>query len=146
MGFRRCIAIALVVLLGTFAGTVYAEPIQIDFSSYTDDEVVDFLEQVQEVIAERGIVKSAVLEKGVYIGGQDIPVGRYILTKEADTEESGLVWLKAADDPDNVYPSKLYEFVAKEEESSFYITLEEGDTLSLPFRVTLTISAGVVFH
>lgn len=118
----------------------------IDLSTYSDEEVVSVFELVQNEMIERKIEKSAVLEKGKYIGGKEIPVGSYILTKSADAGDSGIVWLRAASDPEDDYPSKLYEFVSGKDEASFFISVEEGDTLSLPFRVTLTISAGVKFQ
>lgn len=117
----------------------------IDLSGYTDEEIAVLLDQVQEEVVDRGIEKSAVLAAGKYEGGKDIPAGSYVMKKEANTADFGIVSLRAADDPEDKFPSKLYEFVDEEDEAEFYITMDEGDILTLPFQVTLTISAGVVF-
>ena len=43
------------------------------------------------------------------------------------------------------YPSKLYEHKHGDDVYSVFVTIEEGDTLIIPFPYTLTISAGVMF-
>ena len=49
-------------------------------------------------------------------------------------------------DAENDWPSKLYEFRRAQDGYSVYVTIEEGDTLIVPYPYTLTISAGVMFE
>lgn len=49
-------------------------------------------------------------------------------------------------DPEDEYPSKLYEFNFASEGYTVYITVEEGDELVVPYPYTLTVSAGVKFE
>ena len=83
--------------------------------------------------------KSAEVSAGQYTGGQDIPVGTYILTRLDEKADSGIVWLSAPeDDLEEEYPSLLYEYVGKGDDISFFISLQEGGILSLPFECKLT--------
>lgn len=118
----------------------------IDMSQFTDDEIVALLEQVQGEIIGRGIEKTATIDAGQYTGGKDIPVGSYVLMCKTDSDHHGIVWLSAADDNlDDDYPSKLYEHVGFDTEETFYIDVEEGGILNVPFTAQLRISGGVMF-
>lgn len=116
-------------------------------SQYTDEEILDLLKQVQAEIAVRGFEKTATLPSGRYVGGKDIPAGSYILTCKTDANQHGIVWLSAAkDNLEDDYPSKLYEHISFDREETFYIDVEEGGILNVPFMVQLTISGGILFR
>ena len=95
-------------------------------------------EETSEMPAsEKG--KTASVPAGQYIGGRDIPVGQYVLTRSEGKSGSGIVSLSSPEDNlDEEYPSLIYEFVSKEEEMSFFISLQEGGVLKLPFECILT--------
>lgn len=96
-------------------------------------------EEEPEKMAEPETGKSATVPAGKYVGGRDIPVGQYICTRSEGKTGSGIVWLSAPDDNlEEEYPSLIYEFVSKEDEASFFISLQEGGTLCLPFECKLT--------
>lgn len=116
-----------------------------DFSSYSDADLLELLADVQSEVAARKIEKTAHLTAGTYIGGRDIPVGSYTLATDGVEGEYGIVSLRSVNDPEDDYPSKLYEFKNGEDVYSVFIMVEEGDTLILPFPYTLTISSGVMF-
>ena len=107
--------------------------------------MLTLLAEVQAEIAARKIEKTANLTAGTYIGGRDIPVGNYILTAAGSEDEHGIVSLRSVNDPLDDYPSKLYEHKHGDDVYSVFVTIEEGDTLIIPFPYTLTISAGVMF-
>ena len=136
--------ILLACLLTISATTAFAEGI-LDLSGYTDSELVDLLAEVQGEIADRKIEKTALLTAGTYIGGRDIPVGTYILATAGTEEEYGIVSLRSVNDPADDFPSKLYKHKHGDDVYSVFVTIEEGDTLILPFPYTLTISGGVMF-
>ena len=121
MNIRKyVISVMLAVLV--MGGCVFADENGrsggVDLSQYSDEEVVNLLNQVQTELVNRQIEKTATLEKGTYTVGKDIPAGEYVLFKGADSGDGGIVWLRAADDPEDDWPSKLYEYVGREEEST----------------------------
>lgn len=144
---KKLLAFALVMcmLAGCTASAVAESGIATDLSALNDSELLALLTAVQSEIATRKIEKTACLTAGTYIGGRDIPVGTYILTAAGTEDEHGIVSLRAASDPVDDYPSKLYEHKFGDAVYSVFITIEEGDTLILPFAYTLTISGGVMF-
>ena len=82
--------------------------------------------------------KTAHLEAGKYVGGDDIPAGKYILICKTGKKDSGIVWLaKDTDNLDKEYPSVLYEFVSKNEDRRFYLSIGEGYILNCPFACDL---------
>ena len=141
---RIVVCILAVGFLITTSSITLAE--SIDMSQYTDNEIITLLEQVQGEIASRGIEKTATIEAGQYVGGKDIPVGSYVLICKTDSDHHGIVWLSAKDDnlKEN-YPSKLYEHISFDKEETFYIVVEEGGILNVPFTAQLRISGGVMF-
>ena len=83
--------------------------------------------------------KSAELMKGDYVGGVDIPSGTYTLKCETGDSQHGIVWLSAPeDDLEKEYPSLIYESVSFNEKTDFFIALEDGGTLHVPFTCHLT--------
>ena len=117
-----------------------------DLSLLKDEQLVALLAEVQSEIVARHIEKTASLTAGTYIGGRDIPAGSYILSTAGTENEFGIVSLRSVNDPADSYPSKLYEFKHGDDRYSVFVTIEEGDTLILPFPYTLTISGGVLFQ
>ena len=116
-----------------------------DLSSLNDEQLVALLAKVQSEIVARHIEKTASLTAGTYIGGRDIPAGSYILSTAGTENEFGIVSLRSVNDPADGYPSKLYELKNGDDSYSVFVTIEEGDTLILPFPYTLTISVGAKF-
>ena len=131
-------------LLGAAIPVVHADGL--DLSGYDDNALLALLGQVQQEIVDRHIKKTAHLPAGTYVGGKDLPVGKYLLASNGSEDDYGALMLgTAADDPDD-FPSKLYEYLWSDEQYTFYLTIEDGDILILPYAFTLTISGGVVFQ
>ena len=116
-----------------------------DLSSLNDEQLVALLAEVQSEIVARHIEKTASLTAGPYIGGRDIPAGSYVLATAGTKDDYGIVSLRSVNDPAEEYPSKLYEYKDGDGIYSVFVTIDEGDTLILPFPYTLTISSGVKF-
>ena len=116
-----------------------------DLSSLNDEQLVALLAEVQNEIVARHIEKTASLPAGTYIGGRDVPAGSYVLATAGTEDEFGIVSLRSVNDPADKYPSKLYEYKDGDDSYSVFVTIDEGDTLILPFPYTLTISSGVKF-
>lgn len=116
-----------------------------DFSGYGDEALLALLDDVQSEIVARKIEKTAHLTAGTYIGGRDIPVGSYILAAAGNENEHGIISLSSPNDSEEGYSLKLYQHKNGEETYSVFVNIEDGDTLTLPFPYTLTISGGVMF-
>ena len=116
-----------------------------DLSSLNDEQLVALLAKVQSEIVARHIEKTASLTAGTYIGGRDIPAGSYVLATAGTKDDYGIVSLRSVNDPAEEYPSKLYEYKDGDDIYSVFVTIDEGDTLILPFPYTLTISGGLKF-
>lgn len=116
-----------------------------DLSSLNDEQLVALLAEVQSEIVARHIEKTASLTAGTYIGGRDIPAGSYVLATAGTKDDYGIVSLRSVNDPAEEYPSKLYEYKDGDDIYSVFVTIDEGDTLILPFPYTLTISSGLKF-
>ena len=116
-----------------------------DLSSLNDEQLVALLAEVQSEIVARHIEKTASLTAGTYIGGRDIPAGSYVLATAGTKDDYGIVSLRSVNDPAEEYPSKLYEYKDGDDIYSVFVTIDEGDTLILPFPYTLTISGGLKF-
>ena len=141
---KKLLVLILTVCLLTALGAIAFAEESTDLSGYSDSELLTLLAEVQAEIAARKIEKTANLTAGTYIGGRDIPVGTYILTAAGSEDEHGIVSLRSVNDSLDDYPSKLYEHKHGDDVSSVFVTIEEGDTLIIPFPYTLTISAGVM--
>jgi len=78
------------------------------------------------------------LEAGEYVGGESIPIGKYILSCEAGPKDYGIVSLAA--DTDNLaaeYPSLLYEYIDFNAKRYYFIRVKDGYILNLPFACDL---------
>lgn len=131
----------LAVILSLCMMTVAWAEEAVDLSKYSDDALLLLLQQVQSEIVARKIQKTAQLKAGKYIGGRDIPVGRYVLSATGTDEISGWITLGPEEDPS----AKVWSFIWKEEWET-YITIEEGDILSMGIPGQLTVYAGLIFE
>lgn len=114
-------------------------------SAMTDDEIVALLEQVNQEIARRGINKTAKLPQGSYIGGKDLPAGRYIYTCLAKGDDWGNLTVKTEGGKGDLV---LWEIVSASEgdQETVFITLNEGDALESGVPFSLTIMSGALFQ
>ena len=141
--FRRLFCALLVTLFLVPAACADS----VNLSSMTDAEIIALLEQVNQEIVSRGINKTAKLPQGVYIGGKDIPVGKYILTVQAKGDDWGNLTVKSDEGSGQLI---LWEVVSAptdgEEPETIFITLNKGDKLDCSVPFSLTIMSGAVFQ
>ena len=140
--FHRFLCVLLIVLLlipSALADTV-------NLSSMSDEEIVGLLGQVNQEIVSRGISKTAKLPQGAYIGGKDLPAGRYILTVLAKGDDWGNLTVKSEEGKGDLI---LWEVVSApkngEEPETIFITLNKNDQLECSVPFSLTIMSGAVF-
>lgn len=135
----------LAVILLSFAALSCTLAETPSWETYDNAELIALLDAVQAEIAARHIEKTAEIVAGTYIGGQDIPVGNYVLTSAGGEDDAGIISLRSVNDPLDDWPSKLYEFTRAEENYRVYVSIEAGDTLIVPYPYTITISGGLQF-
>lgn len=140
--FRRLFCLLLISML--LIPAALAD--KVDLSSMTDDEIVTLLTQVNNEVVSRGINKTATLPQGSYIGGKDLPVGKYIFVCKAKGDDWGNVTVKTDGGDGKLV---LWEVVSApkngETPDDIFITLGEGDELNSGVPFTLTIMSGAVF-
>ena len=119
----------------------------VDLSSMSNEEIVALLNDANEEIVRRGINKTAKLPQGAYIGGSDIPVGRYIFTCLAVGDDWGNVTVYSDGGKGQQI---LWEVVSApkdgQDPTTIYITLNEGDQLKSGVPFSLTIMSGALFQ
>ena len=141
--FYRFLCLVLAALL--FALPAMAETI--DLSKLSDDEIVALLDSVNAEIVSRGINKTASLPQGSYIGGKDLPAGRYIFTCKATGDDWGNVTVKSEGGAGKLIIWEVVSAPAEgAEPETIFITLNDGDELKSGVPFTLTIMSGAIFR
>ncbi len=78
------LVIVIILLLSIFY-CAFAEQEIINFSSYSDEELLLIRAQLNKEFIDRKIAKKAIVPPGTYIIGVDLPEGRYVVTGEDAT-------------------------------------------------------------
>ncbi len=138
-----CAVLFCAVLLGVLSA---AADSGIDLSAMSDAEVEALLTEVNAEIVRRGLQKTAVLPKGAYIAGRDLPAGRYVYTCLATGSDWGNVTVYA----DGGKGKQLLWHVVGapdpgEEPETVFITLNDGDELKSGVPFSLTVMQTVQF-
>ena len=145
MNIKRIMALLLASVLAVAGcAAVYAEGVGLN--TYSDEELLALLGAVQQEVAARRIERTATLPAGIYIGGRDLPVAGYMLVHPSGAiGDSGIIELNEVEDEDGDREEILYEFLDVEQEHSFYVYLEEGYELVLPFPFEATMVNQIMF-
>ena len=119
----------------------------VDLSAMSDTEIVQLLEDVNAQIVSRGINKTAKLPQGAYIGGKDIPAGKYIYTCLATGNDWGNVTVYSEGGKGS---QLVWEIVSAPENGAepetIFITLSDGDQLKSGVPFSLTVMSGALFQ
>lgn len=141
------VALTFLLLLLTVFSVAHADAEEMDVSRLTDEELVSLMRLVNDELVKRGIEKTAVLSKGTYIVGIDIPAGKYLYTCLAIGDDWGNVTVRTEGGEGKQI---LWEVVSApnegEEPDTVFMTLSEGDQLKSQVPFSLTIQAAIKFH
>lgn len=141
--FRSFLCVLLVLLLLTPAALADLP----DLSQLTNDEVAELLTLVNAEVVKRGITKTAKLPQGAYIGGKDVPAGRYIFTSLATGDDWGNVTVYSEGGKGDLL---IWEVVSAPKngaaQETIFISLNDGDELKSGVPFSLTIMGGAVFE
>ena len=145
LNIKRILALLLASVLAVAGcAAVYAEGV--DLSTYSDEELLALLGAVQQEVAARRIERTATLPAGIYIGGRDLPVGGYVLVSvSSENRKIGDLLLRKSPDESGEKEEILDEHIYQDEEHSFYVYLEEGYELVLPFPFEATMVNQIMF-
>lgn len=140
---KKVIALILVLLIGfvvVLTNEAMAE--SFSFDDLTNEELLELFKEVQNEITSRGIEKTATLSTGIYVGGIDIPVGSYCFASDGENGDTGGFYYQSS----SSMAKSFSEFARNEEQPEYYVTIEEGDILTIPYQFMATICAGIVFE
>lgn len=134
------IVISVLMALVMVSGSALA----MDFSGYTDEELIALnVELVAEFVA-RGIGKTATIVPGEYLVGRDIPAGKYVVVNDTEGSANYLIY------KDNLQNYKINEAIDGgliDAGKEAFMVLEEGNVLKTSYQsLKITISVGVVFE
>ena len=137
-------AMAVLFMWLTAFGTVRADTEGLDVSGLTDDALVSLMELVNEELVKRGIEKTAVLAKGAYLVGIDIPAGKYLFTCLAKGDDWGNVTVRSEGGEGK---QLLWDVVSApgegEPPETIFMALQDGDQLSSQVPFSLTIQTAI---
>ena len=133
----------LLVLIFSIMVCSIPTALALDFSMYSDEELLSIIQELNSELIARGIEKTAEIIPGSYLVGRDIPAGKYVLTNLADDTAYYLIY---QDNLQNYKDSEALDRGNIYAKNETYIVLEDGQVLSTRHQtLNLTISAGVSF-
>ncbi len=143
---KTLIRLVCLLLICFLFGSV-ASASTVDLSSFTDEEIISLLTQVNEELVKRNINKTATLPEGAYIAGKDLPAGKYIYTCLATGEDWGNLTVYSDGGKGKQI---LWNVVSAPENGAdpetVFLTLNEGDELKSGTPFSLTIMSGAIFQ
>ena len=141
------VALALMSLVGCGNSETSQTSMSIDLSKLSDEEIISLNKKIQEEIVSRNIEKSATLLHGTYYVGTDLPAGSYTVYAKADANDSIIFYVYADDTHRANSESRFHEYVGREEEKTWAVSLNEGEVVTFDSgEITLTVSAGIKFQ
>lgn len=142
---KRILSLTAALLL--FCTAAVAQTASINVSTLSDREVLELLDQLNHELVSRGIEKTAVLPKGTYLVGEDLPAGRYVYTCMAQGSDWGNMTVYAdGGKGDQLVWEVLLAPEDGEQPETVFLKLNEGDELSSGVPFSLTISPGIHFQ
>ena len=113
-----------------------------NLSNYSDDEISELIDLLQEEIIKRHLEKTAILKKGDYLVGRDIPAGKYIYTNLSQRDDSwpAYIYIYTDNTKENVITNQSVP-----KEGTVFISIEDGNIFSSDEDFSLTISFGALF-
>lgn len=106
---------------------------KVNLADLTDDELIALREKIEEEVLARKLAKSAVVQRGEYLVGRDIPAGAYRVAGNV-TGTTFIVHDKR---------SRLrYNMVCYKKEGIGKVTLNDGDVLWIDEPIRLIVYTG----
>lgn len=143
LNWRKCVAVAAV-------GAMLAVPVAAEapgVHDLTDDELKALYMDVKNEMAERGLFESVIVPAGEFVGGVDLPVGKFVfasLDSQAYMQCYSSKETYTEDKLNNSYKHQMYDFVSKDG-SEVVIDIEEGRLYCFNDQTKMTRFTGIEF-
>lgn len=122
---------------------MYWHAVDIDLSKYSDEELIEIRQLINQEMINRKIVKSAKLPVGRYTVGVDIPVGKYVIEMQNKNMTSGPI-------------IKVYKDISLEDidfsnwlhstEETMIVDLKDGNVLETDEAIIISTYNGITFE
>lgn len=135
--------ICLILSIVTVFTYAVAQAVEIDLSKYTDDELKEIFELLNEEMLNRKIVKSATIPVGRYTVGVDIPSGKYVIEMADKSKHSGPI---VSIYTDNTLEKKTFSEWLEGPEDTMIIELNNGNVLQTDETIIISTFVGITFE
>lgn len=138
---RKIVCMMLIIVIALT--TAIAQAVELDLSIYSDDELKEIFELLNEEMLNRKIVKSATIPVGRYTVGTDIPAGKYVIEMSDKSKHSGPI-VKIYND--NTLSKKTFSEWLEGPEDTMIIELNNGNVLETDETIILSTFVGITFE
>ena len=117
----------------------------LDLDALADEEILELLMQVQSELVVRGLHgKTATIPVGTYTAGAELPAGKYTYeSADYDINDTALAFEYGDLVVRDAQGNKIVSYdVPNYGTVTYYITLNEGDVMTVPRRGKLMVTAG----
>lgn len=135
--------ICLILVIVTVFPITLAHAVEIDLSKYTDEELKEILELLNEEMLNRKIVKSATIPVGRYTIGVDIPSGKYVIEMADKSRRSGPI-VKIYED--STLNKTTFSEWLEGPEDTMIIELNNGNVLETDETIFISTFVGITFE
>ena len=135
--------ITSILLLVLLLNTCSAFALDLDLSKYSDEELKEVFELLNEEMLNRKMVKSAKIPVGRYTIGIDIPVGKYVIEMADKSKHSGPI-IKIYED-ESLSKLSFSEFLDNTDDTMI-IELKKGNVLQTDETIILSTFVGIAFE
>ena len=132
---KKGISVLLVCVFALSLGVAVAE--DVDLSAMTLDELIALKTAIAGELMNRDEIKEAAIPSGVYVVGQDIPVGSYSITTSSIL--ASIMIYESSGDLSNMFAIDSSNGVGK-------IALTDGQRVELSAECTFSVYAGISFE
>lgn len=135
--------ICLILAIATVFSITVAQAVELDLSVYSDAELKEIFELLNEEMLSRKIVKSATIPVGRYTVGVDIPSGKYVIEMADKCKRSGPI---VSIYVDNTLSKKTFSEWLEGPEDTMIMELNEGNVLETDETIIISTFVGITFE
>ena len=135
--------ICLILAIATVFSITVAQAVELDLSVYSDAELKEIFELLNEEMLSRKIVKSATIPVGRYTVGVDIPSGKYVIEMADKSKRSGPI---VSIYVDNTLSKKTFSEWLEGPEDTMIMELNEGNVMETDETIIISTFVGITFE
>lgn len=135
--------ICLIIIVVTVFTITVVQAVEMDLSIYTDEELKEIFELLNEEMLNRKLVKSATIPVGRYTVGVDIPSGKYVIEMADKSKRSGPIVTVYID---STLSKKTFSEWLEGPEDTMIIELNNGNVLQTDETIIISTFVGITFE